>query len=344
MDVAPPTDEQPPAGAGPPELGPRAADLPHAPEAGWTKRLLGRYHVTGAFWFRFHCWGISVLPKWGVNVIVAVFTCLFFPCLIKARRAISRNLEAVLGPCGFLRRQLRIFRSMWTFGWCLSERYERLATNRSFRIDIDLPRWQSLFEPGHGFVMVTAHLGNFEVGSMLPAFEEDRQVHVVREKEADPEAQQFIQELLVRAGGTRYVTHFEGEHALQGVELVHVLRDGGIVGVQGDRPRSGGRTVPVTLFGRPFPLPAGPAALARAAEVPLVPIFVFRVARLHYRVEIRDPIPVGRSSSRGHDVAEAMGRVAATIEWAIRQQPHQWFCFHDVWPRSVQGTGPSARP
>jgi len=343
MDVAPPTAEPPPAGASLPELGPRAADLPHAPEVGWAKRLLGRYHVTGVFWFRFHWWGVSVVPKWGVGVIVAVFTCFFFPCLIKVRRAISRNLEAVLGPCGFLRRQLRIFRTFWTFGWCLSERYERLVTDRSFQIDIDLPGWQSLFEPGRGFVMVTAHLGNFEVGSMLPAFEEDRQVHVVREKEADPEAQQFIQELLVRAGGTRYVTHFEGEHALQGVELVHALRDGGIVGVQGDRPRSGGRIVPATLFGRPFPLPAGPAALARAAEAPLVPIFVFRVARLHYRIEIRDPIPVGRSSSRDRDVAEAMGRVGAEIEWAIRQQPHQWFCFHDVWPRSVQGTGPSAR-
>lgn len=332
MGAALPTAEPPPAGVGSPELGPRATDLPHAPELGWARRLLGRYHVTGVFWFRFHRWGMSNVPKWGVGGVIALFTPLFFFCLIKIRRGISRNLEAVLGPCGFLRRQLRIFRTMWTFAWCLSERYERLATDRSFRIDIDLPRWQSLLEPGRGLVMVTAHLGNFEVGSMVPAFEGDRQVHVVREKEADPEAQQFVQELLVQAGGTRYVTHFEGENPLQGVELVHALRDGGIVGVQGDRPRSGGRTVPATLFGRPFPLPPGPAALARAAEVPLVPIFVFRVGRLHYRVEIRDPIAVRRSSSLEHDLAEAMGRVATEIEWAVRQQPHQWFCFRDVWP------------
>jgi len=314
------------------EPGPRAGELPHAPEMGRARQLLGRFHVTGAFWFRFHAWGMSILSKRGVGVAVAVFTTLFFFCLLNIRRAIARNLEVVLGPGGFLRRQARIYRTMWTFAWCLSERYERLVAERTFRIDIDLPRWRSLFAPGGGFVMVTAHLGNFEVGSMLPAFEEDRQVHVVREKEADPEAQAFVQELLRRAGGTRYVTHFEGEHELQGVELLNALHDGGIVGVQGDRPRSGGRIVTSTLFGRPFPLPAGPAALARAAEVPLVPIFVFRSGRLHYRVEIRDPIAVARTGDRQRDVAEAMGRVAAELEWAICQEPHQWFCFRDVWP------------
>ena len=87
MDDAPPTAELSPAGAGPSELGPRAADLPHAPEVGWAKRLLGRYHVTGVFWFRFHFWGISIVPKWGVGAIVALFTPFFFICLIKVRRA-----------------------------------------------------------------------------------------------------------------------------------------------------------------------------------------------------------------------------------------------------------------
>lgn len=333
MDLPPPPERRQETPAIPAEPAPRAGELPHAPEVGFAKRLLGRFHVTGVFWFRFHCWGMSVLPKWGVNVVAVLFTTFFFFCLFNIRRAIASNLEAVLGPCGFLRRQARIFRTMWTFGWCLSERYERLVAERTFRVDIDLPRWRGLFAPGGGFVMVTAHLGNFEVGSMLPAFEEDRQVHVVREKEADPEAQAFVQELLFKAGGTRYVTHFEGEHELQGVELLNALRDGGIVGVQGDRPRSGGRVVTSTLFGRPFPLPTGPAALARAAEVPLVPIFVFRVARLHYRIEIRDPIAVARTGDRQRDVAEAMGRVATELEWAVSQEPHQWFCFRDVWPR-----------
>ncbi len=320
----------------------RAAALPHAPEVGLAKRLLGRYHVTGAFWYRIHAFSMRIMPRWGVGVIVTIFTTFFFFLIFNIRRAVASNLEAVLGPCGWLERQLRIYRTFFTFAWCLSERYERLLGKGGFAIDIDLERWRRLFEPGTGFVMVTAHFGNFEVGSMLPAFEEAREVHVVREREADPEAQVFVEELLRAAGGSHYRSHFEGEHELQGLTLLNALRQGGIVGVQGDRPRSGGRIVQARMFGRPFPLPDGPATLARVAEVPLVPIFVLRVGRRHYRIEIREPIWVASSGRRDAAVAEAMQRVADSIELAIREAPHQWFCFREVWPRRQRGTPATA--
>lgn len=311
---------------------PHTAIPPHAPEAGWSRRLLGRFHVTGVFWYRFHRWGVSILPGWGIRVIVVLFTTFFFFTLIKIRRAIADNLVPVLGRCGFWRRQVRICRTMLTFGWCLSERYERLSTTREFAIDIDLPRWESLFASGEGLVLVTAHVGNFEVGSMLPAIEEGRQVHVVREREVDAEAQAFVEELLEKAGGSHYVSHFESNDPLHGVVLIRTLRSGGIVGVQGDRPRAGGRTVDGTLFGQPFPFPVGPAALGRTAGVSLVPVFVFRVARRHYRIEIADLIRVPRTADRQEDLSAATQRMGNEIERAIRTAPHQWFCFRNLWP------------
>ncbi len=314
----------------------RAESLPHAPKVGWAKRLLGRFHVTGVFWYRFHAWGMRNLPKWAVGIVVTIFTTFFFFLIFNIRRAVASNLEAVLGPCSWLERQWRIYRTFWSFAWCLSERYETLAGKGGFEINIDLARWRDLCSPGTGFIMITAHLGNFEVGSMQPAFEEAREVHVVREREADPEAQAFVEEILARAGGSHYITHFEGDDELQGIALLNALRSGGIVGVQGDRPRSGGRIASARMFQRPFPLPDGPASLARVAEVPLVPIFVIRVGRRHYRIEIREPIRVARSGRRDRDVAEAMQRVAGEIEWAIRQAPFQWFCFREVWPEGAQ--------
>jgi lauroyl/myristoyl acyltransferase len=56
-----------------------------------------------------------------------------------------------------------------------------------------------------------------------------------------------------------------------GVLLAEALDRGEMVAIQGDRPRAGGRIVATTLFGRPFDVPAGPAALARTARVPLLP-------------------------------------------------------------------------
>jgi lauroyl/myristoyl acyltransferase len=166
---------------------------------------------------------------------------------------------------------------------------------------------------------------------MLPPAEASRRVHVVREAERDPRAQEFIRGLIEKQAGSLYVTHFADDDPQLGLLLLEALRAGEIVALQGDRPRAGGRMVEVPLFGRPFPLPVGPATLARAAGVKLVPVFVFRERRLTYRCAVQPPIEVPRTADKGADVAEAARRFAAELEAAIRSRPHQWFCFRKVW-------------
>lgn len=304
---------------------------PHAPRAGWARRLLGPFYVTGVFWFRFHRFGVRVLPEWGLRLITVLFTSFFFVVLRNIRSAIAENLEPVLGPCGWRERQRRIFRTLWTFAWCLSERYERLSTERRFDVQGDgREHWEALKASGQGFILVTAHIGAWEVGSMLASSEDTRRVHVVREAETDPRAQRFISELIRDAGGDFYTTHFAEDPQL-GVALLDALRQGEIVALQGDRPRTGGRKVEVALFGRPFPLPIGPAVLARAAGAPILPVFVFREGRLRYRCSIRPPIEVPQTADRTADLDTAVRRFAAELQSAISSRPHQWFCFGKAW-------------
>jgi len=312
---------------------------PHAPEAGWARRLLGPFYVTGVFWFRFHRWGVRVIPFRAMGLFMGFFVTFFWLVLRNIRAAIAANLEPVLGPCGWWERQRRMFRTLWVFSWCLSERYERLSTERPFEVVTDREEdWKALLDSGEGMILVTAHMGNWEVGSMLPASRDRRRVHVVREAETDPRAQRFIESLIRSRGGDLYNTHFADDPQL-GMALLDALRDGDIVALQGDRPRSGGRSAEVTLFGRPFPLPIGPAVLARATGVPIVPVFVFREGRLRYRCFIRPAIRVSSTADRKQDVEEAMGRFTADLEWAIRREPHQWFCFRKVWPDQGSARG-----
>ena len=313
---------------------------PHAPEVGRMRRILGPLYITSVFWFRLHRFGAWLLPSWTVGLLMPFFVTFFWAFLFKIRRGIAGNLEAVLGPCGFVARQARIFRTIWSFSWCLTERYERLATRRRFRIEAEgLDVWRQVTGSGRGFVVVTAHIGAWEAGSMLPATEERRPIHVVREAETDPKAQEFIRGLIGRCAGDCYLTHFaEGEDPRLGMVLLEALRRGEVVALQGDRPRTGGRTRAVELFGRPFPLPIGTVALARAAGVPIVPVFVFREGRRRYRCMIRTPIEVASTRDRDADLATALGCFAAELEAAIRREPHQWFCFRRVWPEADQAS------
>jgi lauroyl/myristoyl acyltransferase len=305
---------------------------PHGPDAGIARRLLGRFHVTGVFWYRFHRFGVSAVPSWAVAPFVALFTSLFFLFLFRIRKAIAANLEPVLGPCGALERQRRIWRTMWSFAWNLTERYERLATRRTFDVRVEGKEiWDRVAGSGEGFVLVTAHLGNYEVGSMLPADKEARMVHLVREPEASPEAQRFLEETIRGLGTTHYRWHFERDDPLQGLALLEALRRGEVVAMQADRPRAGGTVVDATLFGRPFPLPPGPAALARTAQAVVLPAFVFRTGRRRYRLVFRCAVRPERTRDRRADVAAATREVGEQVEWAIREAPHQWFLFRRLW-------------
>jgi lauroyl/myristoyl acyltransferase len=298
------------------------------------RRLLGDFHVTGVFWFRLHLFGVSILPKPGVTVIVTLFTTFFFVVLFNIRRAIAANLSVVLGPCGWWQRQARIYRTMWEFAWCLSERYEAVGTDRRVACDVEGKEiWDRLVSSERGFVMVTAHIGNWEIGSSLPAKQASRRVHLVREMELDPKAQEFIAGIIRKHSDEDLVVHFAGQHdPALGLELLSALRRGEIVALQGDRPRASERPVPATLFGRPVRLPAGPVALARAAGVPILPVFVFREGRLRSRLVLRETIDVPDTGHARADIQEGIRLIAEHLEWAIRQRPQQWFCFRELWP------------
>ncbi len=309
-------------------------DLPQAPELSRMRRWLGSLHVTGVFWYRLHGLGMRILPEWGLRLVAVLFTSFFFVALIRIRKAIAANLEAVLGPCGWWQRQRRIYRTMWQFAWCLSERYERLGGEHHESAELTVEgreHWQQAEDSLEGLILVTAHIGHWELGSMLVP---KRHVHVVREEELDPKAQEMMRGMFAQQAGdggdAGFTVHFARANPTLGLKLLKLLRAGEMVALQGDRPPSSARTTAARVFGRPMDLPSGPAALARAAGVALLPVFVFRLGRHRSQLVFRPPI---RVAGRGDEaLAEAVRRIGADVEWAIRREPHQWFCFRELWP------------
>lgn len=312
---------------------PPAADSPHAPRRGRLARLLGPFHVTGVFWFRLHAWGAR-RPEWLKRLLLPWFVAFFQLTLRNVRRAIAANLAPILGPCGRLERERRIWRTLHSRAWSLTERYERLLTGLPFEVEVENRAvWERLAAGGRGLLLVTGHIGNWEMASALPANEEGRAMNVVREEELDPRAQRFVAGRL-SAMGQRYTTHFAAGDPRLGLALREALERGEIVALQGDRPRSGGATVEATLFGRRFELPVGPLALARQTGVPLLPAFVYRLGRRRYRVMFDEPLAVARTAARDRDMAAGAAALAGELERAVRRDPHQWYVFGEVWDRS----------
>jgi lauroyl/myristoyl acyltransferase len=307
-----------------------SATNPHAPALNATARMLGRFHVTGVFWYQFPYWA-SRLPVWFEPFYTTAFTVGFFLALGRIRSAIASNLEPVLGKARMFTRWLRAFRTMHSFAWGLNERYRSFRSPELFTTTVEgEEHWREAMQSGRGVILVSAHIGAWEVSPRFAASAGDRRVHIIREREMDPRAQQFMRGLIERSG-QQFVTHFAGEDPALTLELAEALQNGDIVAFQGDRPRAGGRTVIATMFGRPMPLPVGPAALARSTDVVMLPVFNFRAGRYRSNLVVRPALRVARTANREADVADAVHRLAAEIQAAIRRAPYQWFCFRQLW-------------
>ena len=201
-----------------------------------------------------------------------------------------------------------------------------ISTNREARPERLLTRVEgdehllSVLADGRGLVLVTAHLGNWELGGRLIAARLRRPTHVVVAAEADPGVERFLR------GGHSPIHFVRRGDPRAMVPLVGALRRGEAVALQGDRALGTRGDVTVDFFGAPAAFPLGPFVLARAARVPIVPAFCLLRPDLRYTVVIAEPIHV----AVGEEIA-ALGQWARILEAAVRRAPEQWFNFFDVW-------------
>lgn len=173
---------------------------------------------------------------------------------------------------------------------------------------------------GRGLVVVTAHLGNWELGGRLLAGTMTRPTHVVVAPEQDPGVERFLRG---DGGSVRFLTRTA---PLDVLPLVSALRRNEVVALQGDRALGGRGDRRQTFFGVPAPFPLGPFVLARAARAPVLPAFCLLRPDRRYTVAIGEPWTV----APGGEV-EALARWVSVLEAMVRRHPTQWFNFYDVW-------------
>ncbi|MEI8315910.1 MAG: lysophospholipid acyltransferase family protein [Verrucomicrobiota bacterium] len=177
-----------------------------------------------------------------------------------------------------------------------------------------------LLANGKGIIVLSAHIGNWELGAGALA-QRGYPVNVVALWQPDPQVNALYQSYRNKRG----VTPIPFGRAAR--ECLAALRRNELVAVMGDRDYTGGRHT-VNFFGQPARLPDGPAKLALTTGAPILPMFTVRVAGDKFSYVFGEPIWADR---RRDSVDDISARIAGAMEKAISAHSEQWFLFHDLW-------------
>lgn len=303
-----------------------------AEKSRWADRL----GVFGDLPTRFLGHALRCVPWFLEPVLIVGWTFLFFLTARAQRRAVAGNLRAMHPGWSQTRAIWGAWRVFLNFAATFADamRFETGTGGVDWAID-GLDTVDELNHRPEGCVVLTAHMGNYDLAAPVFASRFKRTLHTVRAPEREPETQR-IREREIRRREERYPgfrTHYNTDGSLLGVELARYLSQGDIVAIQGDRVLFDVSPMEVEVEpGLTMRLPKGPLFLARATGSPCYPILITRDGWRRYRVTVMPEL--GLPPRRRGDDAEVSRLWGRAVYQMARRHWEQWFVFEPLLTRS----------
>jgi len=192
---------------------------------------------------------------------------------------------------------------------------------------------------GKGVLLVTAHLGNWEIGGLMLA-KVNQPIHVVLVPDIFPGVERERR----RLHASRGVHEIRVDRSfVTPLAILRALGENAIVAVQGDRDFNN-TGLAVRFFGRETFFPRGPLLLAMASGATVLPAFIVRLPDGRYRAVVEDPLKIDADGDRDEALRRNIERYVAILERYVREYPDQWYCFYPFWDDPSRRAPPPAPP
>jgi len=288
---------------------------------------LRRFLVQGVFWRQLLRWAVLNMPLWVEPTVFATWSVIFL-LWGPGRRGVMSNLKSILPGSTAIGNFFRCYRVFWNFSNVIADnvRYKELRVGPDWEFT-GAEYFEELQAREGGAIVLTAHMGSYDLGAQLFAEIARRPLMMVRAPEADPDTRRYEEELHERTVTQALRIDFSTRASALALDLLHALQRGEIIAIQGDRVTPGISSLPGTFFGKRMLFPAGPFALAMTARVPVYPLFIVRQGRRRYRLVVGKPFEVPRLHNRAESFERAMVEWTRELESVVSRSWFQWFAF-----------------
>jgi Kdo2-lipid IVA lauroyltransferase/acyltransferase len=242
------------------------------------------------------------------------------------RRNVKHNLKAILGERSCTASSGRL---LWQFfqnyAFYMVDFFRlfsmTLEESQSFaQLHIGRHHLDEALAKGRGVILLTAHLGHWEIGGLgLRAL--GYPVNVVTIKHNSLFTNNLIN-LMRNQHGIRVIELGNSNYDV--IPIVNALRRNEVVAMLGDRAIFR-RSEVATLFGKEVELPIGPILVAMSTQAAVVPAFSVMEAPGQYCGIIEQALNFQNGPDREHAIKHNLQQVASVFERYIRRYPDQWF-------------------
>ena len=243
----------------------------------------------------------------------------------KDREAVIRNLRQITGRQDDLRewaRQVFLHFGRYLVDFFLMYKTVDPAFVRDYVTVNGLAHLDAALARGHGGVILTAHVGNWEMGAAVLS-----QLRYPVTAIALPHKNPKVNILFNKQREVHGVTVVPTSVAVR--RCMGALRKGGLVALLGDRD-FGSFGMPLDFLGRKTLIPQGPAFFACRTGAPIIPCFLMPDGKGRYTMDIYPAInpPEGRAGGEAA-LLPLMREYVALIERKIKEDPTQWLMFRE---------------
>jgi len=284
--------------------------------------------MSNYYLFRLGQFLARVLPREMAHAIVMFLCDLHFYFSKTDRRSVENNLKIVLNTDHVSPQDVRaVFRN---FGEYLLEFFtmtEHLGpefVEQHVHIN-NIERLNEVLQKGRGGILVSAHLGNWEMGgAVLPML--GFPLSVVALAHQDPRVNALFNAQR-EAFGAMVI---QADVAVR--RVVEHLGRNRLIAILADRD-FGQHGVVMDFMGRKALIPKGAAFFSLKMRAPIVPIFFMRTERDHFEINIYPPIdppylPGGKITDE--ILIPYMQKYLKNIESEVKKYPSQWLVFREL--------------
>ncbi len=259
------------------------------------------------------------------------FVCLYYllvdRALVEASLAYIRRRFPARGPA------LRIFdvyRLFVSQGKCLIDRHAMAAGYDDIAVEIrGFEKLEHLLaDREKGFILLTAHVGNWQV-AMTALRKLGKTVHLMMRPEDNLAVKKALN-IDNEREGVRII--FTDDALGSVIEAMKALNRGHLVSIMGDRAY-GFSATEAAFLGGDVRFPFGAFSIAAAARCPVVVLLSAKVGTKKYLVDVSHiiPAPAGGRGKRDTEMRAATREFARILEEYVTNYPFQWFVFRDIW-------------